>query len=144
GERHTLSKIVVRGNSRTASRVILREISLAPGDPLSKGAILESQRKLYALGIFRAVDMWFTPDEEAPGQTKLVVTITEGEPLLTAFGLGYNTEQSFQEFVQVGHNNLFGTGRSASIFLSHSALENRAQFNFVDHRLFGVPFDGLL
>jgi len=144
GVRQVLSRVVIRGNTRTASRVILREMALSAGDPVSRSGILESQRKLYALGIFRSVDLRLAPDEDAEGRTRLVVSVVEGDPLLTAFGLGYNTEQSFQEFAQVGHNNLFGTGRSASIFLSHSALQRRAQLNVTDRRLFGIPFEGLI
>lgn len=144
GPRLMLASISVKGNSRTASRVILRELALRPGDPISRGGIIESQRRLYALGIFRAVDLRAVPDDRTEGQAKLVVTVTEGEPLLTAFGLGYNTEASFQEFAQVGHNNIFGTGRAASLFLSHSALQRRAQLNISDRRLFGIPFEGLI
>ncbi|MBI3449500.1 MAG: outer membrane protein assembly factor BamA [Acidobacteria bacterium] len=144
GPRQVLSSISIRGNSRTNESVIAREIPLKPGDPISRNGTLIAQRKLYALGIFRSIDLRIVPEPGGGELARLVVTVAEGDPLLTAVGVGYNTEQSLQEFAQIGHDNLFGTGRSASLFVSHSSLQRRAQVNLTDRRLFGIPFEGLI
>ena len=57
GPRRTVDRISIHGNDRTAERVIKREITLEPGDPVSRNALLEIQRKLYSLGLFRSVDV---------------------------------------------------------------------------------------
>ncbi|HZE89584.1 MAG TPA: outer membrane protein assembly factor BamA, partial [Verrucomicrobiae bacterium] len=144
GPRQVLSSVSIHGNTRTNSSVISREIPLKPGDPISRNGLLIAQRKLYGLGIFRSVDLKVVPEREGEEAARLVVTVAEGSPLLTAFGVGYNTEQSLQEFAQIGHDNVFGTGRAASLFLSHSSLQRRAQVNLTDRRLFGIPFEGLI
>lgn len=144
GPRQTLDKVVVRGNTRTNHPVIAREVSLGPGEPLGRDAILETQRKLYALGLFRAVDVEAVPDPDDPSRARMVVQVEEGDPLLTAWGAGYNSEERIQGFGQIGHNNLFGTGRAASLLLRGSSVSRRAQFTLSDRRLFGIPFDGLI
>ncbi len=144
GPRQTLDRIMLRGNTLTASRVLQREITLEPGDPVSRNGILETQRKLYSLGLFRSVDVRSVAGGDDPGRARLVVDVLEGDPLLTAVGAGYDTENGPQGFAQIGHNNVFGTGRSASLLLRGSAVSRRAQFNLADRRLFGIPFDGLV
>ncbi len=58
---HTGSQIFVRqvlvgGLQKTVPRLVYDRISLRPGDPLSLGQMLESQRRLYDLGVFARVD----------------------------------------------------------------------------------------
>ena len=143
GTRQTLTRSIVRGNALTDDRVIRREIGLQPGDPVSRQSMLETQRKLYSLGIFRTVDVKTAPDGDANGQAKMQVDVVEGAPLLTSFGAGYNSEQGLQGFVQIGHNNIFGSARSANLLLNASGVTQRAQLSVLDRRLFGIPFDGL-
>ena len=47
--------MLVTGNLRTSDELIRREIALQPGEPLGEDAMLESQRRLAALGLFRRV-----------------------------------------------------------------------------------------
>src|SRR6185503_10729068 len=51
----TVDHVLVTGNVRTSAEIITRELALKPGDPLGDDAMLESQRRLAALGLFRRV-----------------------------------------------------------------------------------------
>jgi len=144
GPRQTVERVHIRGNERTADRVIEREIDLLPGDPLSRNALIEIQRKLYALGLFRSVDVRAETLPESPDRATVVVRVVEGDPIVTGFGVGYDTEEQLQELVHVGHSNVFGTGRAVSLLARASSVNRRAQASLTDRRLFGVPFEGTL
>ena len=47
--------MLVSGNVRTSAELIRREVALQPGQPLGEEALIESQRRLAALGLFRRV-----------------------------------------------------------------------------------------
>jgi outer membrane protein insertion porin family len=143
GPRQKVRKVIVRGRESTAGRVVRREIEMMPGDPVSRATLLETQRKLYALGIFSIVDVKAEPDPQDPSVADVVVEVVEGDPLLTAVGIGYDTEDQLQGFVQIAHNNIFGSGRGVSLLLGASGTNQRASFNLSDRRLFGVPFEGI-
>ena len=142
GPRRVVDTISIRGNDRTAERVIKREIGLREGDPLSRNAMLEIQRKLYSLGLFSTVDVRAEPLESDPSRARVLVDIVEGDPILTGLGIGYDTEEHVQGLAQIAHNNLFGTGRGLSFLVRGSSVNRRAQASFSDRRLFGVPFQG--
>jgi outer membrane protein insertion porin family len=143
GPRQTVDKVVVHGREFTAGRVIRREIPIAPGDPISRTGLLKIQRELYALGVFRAVDVRTVPRPDDPSRADVIVEVVEGDPLLTAVGLGWDTTERLQAFAQIGHNNVFGTGRSVSLLHRRSSINKRAQVSLSDRRLFGIPFEGI-
>lgn len=144
GPRQNLDRVLVRGNTLTSSRVIQREITTPQGGYLSRGSMLEAQRNLYSLGIFRSVEMRNVSDPDDPSKAKLVVDVVEGDPFLTSWGAGYNTEAGPQGFVTLGHNNLFGTARYGAFTVRGSSISRRVQLTMGDRRLFGIPFDGLV
>ena len=55
GPRTIVDHVLVSGNVDTSSDLIRREIALQPGKPLGEDAMVESQRRLAALGLFRRV-----------------------------------------------------------------------------------------
>lgn len=143
GPRQILAGVEIHGLGLTARRIVQREIELEPGDPISRAAMLDIQRRLYSLGIFRSVDVRTKPVEEGSPESRLIVQVEEGDPFQTSVGVGYDTEEHLQGFVQIGHNNAFGTGRSVSLLLRGSGLNRRAQLSLADRHLFGIPFEGI-
>lgn len=57
GERQYVRDVLISGLSSTDEELVRSRIrNLAPGDPLAQGSMIESQRRLYDLGIFARVD----------------------------------------------------------------------------------------
>ncbi|HXI02254.1 MAG TPA: outer membrane protein assembly factor BamA, partial [Candidatus Saccharimonadales bacterium] len=144
GPHLVIDRVDVRGNKLTADRVIRREISMRPGDPVSRLEMLDLQKRLYSLGLFRTVEVRAEPLEADPSRARIVVDIEESDPILTGFGFGYDTQEQFQGLVHIGNNNVGGTGRSVSFLARGSAKTKRVQGSLADRRLFGVPFEGIL
>ncbi len=55
GEQITVDRILINGHARVSVDLIRREVTLQSGSPMSDDAIIESQRRLAATGLFRRV-----------------------------------------------------------------------------------------
>src|SRR5258706_1669284 len=56
--------IVLQGNSHTKDFVILREMTLKPGSPITQGALEYDKSRIYSLGLFNRVQLWVQPSGE--------------------------------------------------------------------------------
>ncbi|HKY33883.1 MAG TPA: outer membrane protein assembly factor BamA, partial [Candidatus Polarisedimenticolia bacterium] len=142
GGRERIARVTFAGNVRTSDRTIHREITLDAGDHLTRAGVLETQRNLYRLGVFRSVEVRTTPAGE-PGQVNVHLQLVEGAPILTAWGVGYDSEDGARASFELADNNLFGTRRSAGVFLRASAVDRRVQFTLRDPNLFGEKIETL-
>jgi len=57
GQHVNVDRLIVTGLENTRPSVLNRRLRIQPGDPLSQAAMVDSQRRLYNLGIFNQVDM---------------------------------------------------------------------------------------
>lgn len=112
GRLQRLGNIAVTGNRRTSRRVILRELPLAPGDPLDPEALAKGKNALYDLGLFREVRYVFPESVSSEGPQDLVLAVRERPTGFVGFGVGYASDERFRGFVEAGEQSLFGTGRS--------------------------------
>jgi outer membrane protein insertion porin family len=131
GPRTTVDHVLITGNERTRAEIIRREIALKPGEPLGDDAILESQRRLATLGLFRRVRIVEVPHgldtshdvlievEEAPA-----TSVSEGGGIEAVRrlrrGADGRAEAQFEiaprGFFQISRRNLWGKNRSVSLF----------------------------
>ena len=68
GPRLIVDHVLIVGNVRTKTETIERELQIKAGDPLGLAAVVESQRRLAELGLFRRVRITQVPhgDESPP------------------------------------------------------------------------------
>ena len=72
GEQVFVDRVVVSGRQYTRPYVINREMRIGDGDPLSQARMVDSQRRLYDLGLFNQVDMAVqNPDGQEPSKDVL-------------------------------------------------------------------------
>jgi outer membrane protein insertion porin family len=118
--------ILVVGNRRTSEETIRNELRLEAGDPLGYSGLLDSRRRLIALGLFRRVEILQVP--HGTDRTDLIVTVDEADP--TTIGVGGGLEADTRTvlgadgladeriefaprgFFEVGRRNLGGKNRS--------------------------------
>jgi outer membrane protein insertion porin family len=136
GPRTDVDRIVVAGLEHTREKVVRRELSLAPGDPLSPQALLESQRRLSALGIFRRVTV-AEIDPESAERRSLVVSAQEAPRSTVAYGIGYAERDLVRASAEVTRRNLAGLDRSLTAFVRASVRGSRALLNYREPYLFG-------
>ncbi len=72
GEQVFVDRVLVSGREFTRPYVVNREMRIASGDPLSQARMVDSQRRLYDLGLFNQVDMAVqNPDGQEPSKDVL-------------------------------------------------------------------------
>lgn len=172
GPRIVVDHILIAGNTRTRTETIERELQLKAGDPLGLADLLESQRRLAALGLFRRTRI----TEVAHGDETtrdVLVTVEESPATSVGYGGGLEVGQRFREesgsaaseqlevapraFFEIGRRNLFGKNRSINLFTRISVRPNdepgqsgrvfseyRVLGTFREPRAFGSAADAFL
>jgi outer membrane protein insertion porin family len=136
GRQTRVDRIVVAGLEHTREPVVRRELSLEPGAPLGLQQVLESQRRLGALGIFRRVAI-AEIDPESPERRSLVVSAEEAPRSTVAYGVGFAERELLRVSAEVTRRNLAGLDRSLTAFVRASVRGNRALLNYREPYLFG-------
>ncbi len=147
GARLFVREVVISGLEATHPWVVNRRISVNVSDPLSQAQILETQRRLYELGIFAKVDM-FIQNPEGRERNKLILLQTEESrkySVAAGFGAelarigggqtslkspageaGFSPRASFD----VSRLNLFGRAHTVSLRSRVSNLQQRGLISY--------------
>jgi outer membrane protein insertion porin family len=115
GPRLSVDHVVVAGLEETAEDVVRREITLHEGGPLGQQQVIESQRRLGALGLFQRVSV-AEIDPESPGSRTILVSAEEAPLTTIAYGIGYSENDLLRGSLEVTRRNLFGMDRTLSAF----------------------------
>jgi len=156
GERVFVDHVYVSGLEHTRPYVVKRELQVEPGDPLSQMDMLQTQQRLYDLGIFSEVDTAVQNPNGNDSRKNVLVDVGEARryTFLYGFGLEFQTGQP----TSIGTNQALGqTGVSPRVSFGVSrlnfrgrdhtitfkgdlgSLEQRALVNYIAPRWFGSP-----
>jgi outer membrane protein insertion porin family len=136
GPRLVVDHVVISGLRQTREEVVRRELSLREDAPLGLRDVLESQRRLSALGIFDRVSVAEMDPESKPARS-VVVAVEEAAPTTIAYGLGYGEREQVRASVEVARRNIFGMDRSLSGFARFSFRGSRVLATFREPYLLG-------
>jgi outer membrane protein insertion porin family len=138
-----IEDIIIIGNEKTRTDVILREIPLEPGDVFSKTKIYDALRNLYNLQYFSLV----IPDT-LPGSTEnlmeLIFTVEEQMTTDVQVGLTFSgsADGSFpiSGILEWTDRNLAGSGNELGVKLnSNVSSSTTVALNYIHRWLFGLP-----
>jgi outer membrane protein insertion porin family len=151
GPQTRVRRILLTGYSRTRIGVIQREIRVKSGAPLREGDVVESQRRLYNLGIFNRVTIEpQNPDGSDPDKN-IVVLVEEARRYTIAYGGGFEVQRlasttnptggeiqaAPRGIFEVTKLNLTGRADSLSLKLRGSTIEDRALLGYSIPNTFG-------
>ncbi len=149
GERFNVESIVIEGNVKTKSTVILRELALAPGDVFNTTAMKFCKLSLDNTRFFENVDV--TPqDTNIPGRENLRVAVQEGKTGTLTFGAGFSTLEGADIFAEISQSNfdLFnsrsffqGGGEKFRVRIELGELQNAIIVSFEEPWLFQKMLD---
>ena len=88
GEQFFTSQVFLDGLHYTRPGVARRELRVHPGEPLSQGDMLETQRRLYDLGLFSVVDTAIQNPEGTEPRKNVVITAREAKRYTFDYGGG--------------------------------------------------------
>ena len=110
GDRVYVDQVFVSGREFTRPYVINRELQVKAGDPMSQTNILDTQQKLYDLGIFNQVDTAVQNPDGTEPRKNVLVQVRESKRYTFNYGGGFE----FQTGQATGNNKqpLGGAGVS--------------------------------
>ena len=131
GPQVLVDHIIIIGNRRISTRTIERELLLREGQPLGYSALVESRARLFALGLFRRIQIEPLANT-GEARRDVLVDVEESPPTVIGYGGGLEggsllrtgatgvAEERFEVaprgFFQIGRRNLWGKNRRVDLF----------------------------
>ena len=114
GPRYTIEEVVVRGNRKTATSLILGEVGIRAGETLtaSDGRVEAARIHLLSLGFFLDVRLALRKGSARGGAVLLIEVEERGTTILNALYLGVSKATPFWGGLDVAETNLDGRGIS--------------------------------
>ena len=114
GEQTRIGRVLLRGLVLARESIVRQALPFQPGDVLIPDKLVLGQRRLGEIAAFDSVSI--DPLRPPPDPfADVEVSLRERKPWHLDFGVGYSDADGARAFVEVGHDNVFGTGTSLSI-----------------------------
>ena len=143
-EKFNVESLLIEGNTKTKSIVIVRELVLSPGDVFDTVRMKISKLRLENTRFFEDVSV--TPQEtNIPGRRNLRIAVKEGRTGNLSFGAGFSSLERATVFAEISQGNfdlfnrhsLFqGDGQKFRLKLSLGSLSSEVAMNFEEPYLF--------
>jgi outer membrane protein insertion porin family len=101
--------------SRVRSRIVQRELTFHPGEPVSMAKIRESRQKVYATGLFREAGFRLQGVDVRMDTIGVLIELRREQPHTLALGLSWQPPAGAGAGVEWGCNDLFGNAQSLRI-----------------------------
>jgi len=137
-------RVLLTGYNRTRPKVIRREVKVTPGEPLRVGDIVESQQKLYNLGIFNRVTVEPQNANGTDPDKDVVVLVEEAKRYTIAYGGGFEVQRlasttnptggqiqaSPRGIFEISKQNVTGRADSLTLKMRASTIQWRALLGY--------------
>ncbi|MBN8249446.1 MAG: outer membrane protein assembly factor BamA, partial [Verrucomicrobia bacterium] len=104
GEKSTIEKIEIKGNTKTKDQVIRRELAVSPGETFDMVRVKISKQRLEQMNYFEKVDTKDMPTQE-PTERNLVVAVEEKNTGNVALGAGFSSVDKLVGYIEVSQGN---------------------------------------
>jgi outer membrane protein insertion porin family len=147
-----VANILLDGYAHTRRGVIGREVQLQPGQPLSEGAVVETQRRLYDLGIFSRVSIAPQNPAGSDPDKNITVLVEEARRYTIGYGGGFEAQRlggagsgpvggqfnvSPRAIFQFSKLNFTGRADTLSFRARASTLQGRGLLTYTSSNYFG-------
>ena len=123
-------RVEVEGTATVSDRIVRRQLTYRPGDLFQQSKVIESQRSLYALELFKFANVNSVETGEQTAEVPTRVTVTEGKHQKVNFGLGYGSEEKARAEIDWRHVNVLGGARTAGVLARYSGLDRGVKLSF--------------
>ena len=152
GPRTLVKRVFLTGYNHTRQRVIRREIKVKPSAPLREGDVVESQQKLYNLGIFNRVTIEPQNASGSDPEKDVVVLVEEAKRYTIAYGGGLEAQRlastsdptggeiqfSPRGILEISKQNVTGRADTLAFKLRGSTIQGRALLAYTAPNTFNL------
>jgi outer membrane protein insertion porin family len=152
GPRILVKRVFLTGYNHTRQRVIRREVKVKPGAPLREGDVIESQQKLYNLGIFNRVTIEPQNANGSDPEKDVVVLVEEAKRYTLAYGGGFEVQRlasttdptggeiqaAPRGILEISKQNVTGRADSLALKIRGSTIQGRALLAYTAPNTFNV------
>jgi outer membrane protein assembly factor BamA len=156
GKPFRIGRILVKGNSRSQDKLVLREMRVQPGQMYDSGALQDATERLRFTPYFSNVTM--TPIGTDPEVRDLLVEVTEGRTASFNIGAGVNSNGGLGANLTYEQRNFditdwpdrlgdaisdrafIGAGQTFRISLEPGTENTNASIRFVEPYMFDLPY----
>jgi outer membrane protein insertion porin family len=146
GPRIEVSKVLLTGYQYTRPGLIAREVTIHPEEPLRESDVVETQRRLYNLGVFNRVQIAPQNPDGLNPQKVVVVDTEEGSRYTIGYGFGFEVQRlaggstnpngttigvSPRGIFEIARSNMFGRAQTLSFRARASTLQYRAALSYL-------------
>jgi outer membrane protein insertion porin family len=151
GPQTRVRRILISGYEHTRPGVIRREVRIKPHEPLREGDVVDSQRRLYNLGIFNRVTIEPQNPTGTDTDKDIAVLVEEAKRYTLAYGGGFEVQRlasttnpiegqvqaAPRGILEISKLNLTGRADTLSFKLRGSTLQGRALLGYSAPNTFG-------
>lgn len=151
GPQTRVRNVMLTGYLHTRPGVIRREIHVKEKEPLREGEVVDSQRRLYNLGVFNRVTIEPQNPSGSDPDKDIVVLVEEAKRYTVAYGGGFEVQRlasttnptggelqaAPRGILELSKLNLTGRADSLSLKLRGSTLQGRALLGYSVPNTFG-------
>lgn len=151
GPRTRIKQVLLAGYEFTKPHVIERELLTDAQGPLRQGAVVESQRRLYNLGVFSRVQIAPQNPDGAERDKTLIVLVDEARRYTLAYGGGIEVQRlgsggdpvsgafraSPRGLLEISKTNFAGRAHTISFKARASTLQGRALATYAAQNFLG-------
>lgn len=142
-----VGEIIISGLEHTRETLVAAAVGRAgvvSGEPLSRRRLLDAQRNLFELGLFRRVEVVPMPGHELRDERNIVVRLEEGEQKSYLFGIGYSNVDAARIILGWSHLNVLGRAYAFAAEVSLAQSRQQYSLSLRNRRPLGLPVPGHL
>ena len=152
GRQIEVSRVLLTGYQFTRPGIISRQVQIEPGGPLREGDVVETQRRLYNLGVFNRVTIAPQNPNGTDPQKAIVVDTQEGKRYTIGYGGGFEVQRlaggssnpngttigaSPRGIFEIARSNMFGRAQTLSFKARASTLQYRTVVSYIADNYLG-------
>jgi outer membrane protein insertion porin family len=152
GQRIFVNRVLISGLDHTREYVVTRELQVRDGQPLSQRDMLETQRRLYDLGIFNRVNIAVQNPQGDLESKNVLLNVEEAKRYTFNYGLGFEVATGTGEGAQLPQGrpgvsprvsfdvtrlNFRGVNQTLALKTRFGRLQQRVLLSFDAPRWFG-------
>jgi outer membrane protein insertion porin family len=132
-----INDITVSGNTKTHDNVIMRELTIFPGETFSNTRIRSTIRDIFQTGFFEDVQPDIQP--VASGDVDMELKVKEKQTGQFMFGMSYSAETAASGFIQVAETNFRGKGQNLGLTWQFGTRRRYLDISFTEPWFRGTP-----